>query len=139
MPDSTALSPPTSGGSHNHTKRPYDTQNFLTTHKTGILPKPFSIDPPSAGTVTNPSVPETYALSRTNTRFSTSPNRRLQNPNSSALPSSPTPCQFSPNLQMLQPTASPEKISKINALEKQTKDDPSRQKSLLSRQSTEIF
>ena len=32
--------------------------------KTGTPPKQFSIDPPSTGTVTNPSVPENHELSR---------------------------------------------------------------------------
>ena len=40
------------------------TQNILMIQKTGTPPKQFSIDPPSTGTVTNPSVPETHELSR---------------------------------------------------------------------------
>ena len=107
--------------------------------KDGALPKPFSIDPPSAGTVANPSVPETHELSR-----KTASQRILMDdsktPNSSAVPSSPTPCQSSSNPQMLHSTASPNIISTIIAPEKQTKDDLSRQKSLLSSiQSTYSF
>ena len=40
------------------------TQNILMNQKAKPLPKPFSLDPPSAGTVANPSVPETHELSR---------------------------------------------------------------------------
>ena len=41
------------------------TQNILMNPKTGTHPKQFSIDPPSAGTVTTSSVPETDELPRT--------------------------------------------------------------------------
>ena len=99
--------------------------------KTGTPPKQFSIDPPSTGTVTNPSVPETHELSRASasqiilmgdSKASTS----------SALPSSPIPRQSSSSLQTPHPEVSPDIISQFNAPEKQTKDDLSRQKSLLS-------
>ena len=40
------------------------TRSILMNQKTGTPPKPFSIDPPSVGTVTNLSVPETHGLSR---------------------------------------------------------------------------
>ena len=40
------------------------TQNILMNQTTGTPPKQFSIDPPSAGTVTNPTVPETHESSR---------------------------------------------------------------------------
>ena len=99
--------------------------------KTGTFPKQFSIDPPSAGTITNPTVPETHELPRAFTSqiilMGTS-----NTPKSSDLPSSPTPCQFSSNIQTPHPAASLDIISKLKALEKQTKDDLSRQKSLLS-------
>ena len=99
--------------------------------KTGSFPKQFSIDPPSAGTITNPTVPETHELPRAFTSqiilMGTS-----NTPKSSDLPSSPTPCQFSSNIQTPHPAASLDIISKLKALEKQTKDDLSRQKSLLS-------
>ena len=53
-------------------------------------------------------------------------------PNSSALPSSSTPCQSSSSFQTPHPAVSPDISSKFNALQKQTKDDLARQKSLLS-------
>ena len=99
------------------------TQNILMNQKTGT--------PPSAGTVTNPSVPETHELSRASvsqiilmgdSKTSTS----------SALPSSPIPRQSSLSPQMPHSTVSPDIISKFNALEKQIKCDLSHQKSLLS-------
>ena len=101
--------------------------------KTETAPKPFSIDPPSAGTVANPSVPETRELSRASASqiILMGDSKTLT---SSALPSS-TPRQSSSSLQFsqtLQPAVSPDIISHFNALEKQTKDDLSRQKSLLS-------
>ena len=40
------------------------TQYILMNQKTGTPPKPFSIDPPSADTVTNPLVPENHEVSR---------------------------------------------------------------------------
>ena len=99
--------------------------------KTETPPKPFSIEPPSAGTVANPSLTETRELSRASASqiiimgdFKT--------PTSSALPSSPTPRQSSLSFQTLQSALSPDIISQFNALEKQTKEDLSRQKSLLS-------
>ena len=98
--------------------------------KTGTPPKQFSIDPPSAGTVTNPSVPETHELSRASaSQFILMGDSKTST--SSAL-SSPIPRQFSSSLQTLRPEISPDIISQLNALEKQTKDDLSRQKSLLS-------
>ena len=98
--------------------------------KTRTSPKQFSIDPPGAGTIMNPSVPETLELSRTSVSQIILMGDS-KTPKSSALPSS-TPCQSSSNLQTLHSAASPDIISKFNALEKQTKDDLSRQKSLLS-------
>ena len=99
--------------------------------KTGTRPKQFSIDPPSAGTIMNPSVPATHELS-----WAPAPHFILigdsKTPISSALACSPDPCQSSSNLQTLHSAASPDIISNFNALEKQTKDDISRQNSLLS-------
>ena len=107
------------------------TQNILMNQKSGTSPKPFSIDPPSAGTVTNPAVTETYEMPRASASqiilMSSS-----KNSDSSALPSSPTPCQASSSPQTPHSAASPDIISKFTALEKLTKDDLSRQKSLLS-------
>ena len=106
------------------------TQNILKNQKTGSLPRPFSIDPPSAGAITNPSMPETHELSR-------KPASQLilmgnsKAPKSSALRSSP-PRQSSSDLQALHSTASPDINSQFNAPEKQTKDDLSRQKLPLS-------
>ena len=95
--------------------------------KSETPPKPFSIDPPSAGTVANPSVPETRELSR-----ASAPQIILmgdsKTPTSSALPSFPTPRQSFSSLQRLQSAVSPDIISQFNALEKQTKDDLSRRK-----------
>ena len=107
------------------------TQNILMNQKPGSPPKQFSIDPPSAGTVTNPSLPETHELSRASTsKIILMGDSDL--PKSSDLPSSLTPCQFSSDFQTPHSAASSNIISKLNALEKQTKDDLSRQKSLLS-------
>ena len=106
------------------------TQNILMNQKTGTPTKQFSIDPPSAGTITNPTVPETHELPQA----STSQIILMGNshtPKSPDLPSS-TPCQLPSNFQTPPPAASSDIISKLNALEKQTKDDLSRQKSLLS-------
>ena len=106
------------------------TQNILMNQKTRTPPKQFSIDPPSTGTVTNPSVPETHELSRA----SASQIILMRDPKtstSSTLPS-PIPRQSSSSLQTLRPETSPDIISQFHALEKQTKDDLSRQKSLLS-------
>ena len=107
------------------------TQNILMNQKTGTSPKPFSIDPPSAGTVANPAVPETHELPR-----ASAPQIILMGDskisNSSALPSSPIPCQALSISETPHSAVSPEIISKFNALEKQAKDDLSRQKSLLS-------
>ena len=106
------------------------TQSKLVNQKTGNPLKPFSIDPPSVGTVTNPSVPETHELSQAQASqiilLSDS-----KTSDSSALPSSPTSCQFSSNPQTLQSETCPKMISKIIALEKQIKDDLSHQKSLI--------
>ena len=91
------------------------TQNILMNQKYGTLPKPFSIDPPSAGTVTTPSVSETHELSRTAaSQLILISNSKA--PKSSALPSSPSPAQSSSDLQALHSTASPDIISKFNAL-----------------------
>ena len=99
--------------------------------KTGTPSKQFSIDPPSAGTVTNPTVPETHELSRASTsKIILMGNSDI--PESSDLSSSLTPCQFSSHLQTPHSAASSDITSKLNALEKQTTDDLSRQKSLLS-------
>ena len=106
------------------------TQNILMNQKTGTPLKQFSINPPSAGTVTNPSVPETHELSR-----ASAPQIILMGDSktstSSALPSSPIPRQSSSSLQTPHPGVSPDIISQFNALEKQTKDELSGQKSLL--------
>ena len=98
--------------------------------KNGTPPKKFSIDPPSAGTVTTSSVPETHELPRASASqiIQMGDSKTLK---SSALASS-IPCQFSSSLQTLHPAVSPDIISKLNALETQTKDDLSRQKSLFS-------
>ena len=107
------------------------TQNILMNPKTGTPPKQFSIDPPSAGTVTNSSVPETQELPRTSASqiILMGDSKTLE---SSALASSPIPCQSSSSLQTLHPAVSPDITSKFNTQQKQTKDDLSRQKSLLS-------
>ena len=107
------------------------TQNILMNQKTGSPPKQFSIDPPSAGTVTKPSMPETHELSLASTS-KTVLMGDSDIPKSSDLPSSLTSCQFSSDLQMPHSAASSDIISKLDALEKQTKDDLSRQKSMLS-------
>ena len=107
------------------------TQNILMNQKTGTLPKQFFIDPPSAVTVTNSSGPETHELPRESTsQFILMGDSKF--PKSSASASSPIPCQSSSSLQTPHPAVSSEINSKFNALEKQTKDDFSRQKSLLS-------
>ena len=106
-------------------------QTFFANQKTGTSPKPFSIDPPIAGTVTNPTVPETHESPR-----ATAPQIILmgdsKKSNSSALPSCPTPYQAPSSSQRPHSAVSPEIISKLDALEKQTKDDLSHQKSILS-------
>ena len=106
------------------------TQNILMNPKTGTPPKPFSIDPPSAGTVTNSSVPETHELPRTSASqiILMGDSKTLK---SSALASSPISCQSSWSLQTLHLAVAPDIICQFNALEKQTKDDLSHQKSLL--------
>ena len=76
-------------------------------------------------------MPETHESSRA----STSQIIQMDNsktPKSPALPPSPTPCQSSSNPQTFYSVAPPDIFSKLNALEKQIKDDLSRQKSLLS-------
>ena len=73
------------------------TQNILMNQKTGSPPKQFSIHPPSAGTVTNPSLPETNELSRASiSKIILMGDSDI--PKSSDLPSSLTPCQFSSDL-----------------------------------------
>ena len=105
------------------------TQNIYES-ESGTLPKPFSIDTPTAGTVTNPSVPESHGLSRASgSQIILMGDSKT--PKSSAVPS-PVPCQSSSSLQTPHSAVSPDIISKFNALEKQSKDDLSRQKSLLS-------
>ena len=107
------------------------TQNILINQNTGTPPKHFFIDPPSASTVTNPAVPENHELPRASaSQFILMGDSRI--PKSSALPSSPIPCQVSSSPQTRHSTVSPDIISKFNALKKQTKVDLSRQKSLLS-------
>ena len=107
------------------------TQNLLMNQKTETPPKPFSIDPPSAGTVANPSVTKTRELSRTSASQIILMGDS-KTPTSSVLPYSPTPRQSLSSLQTLQQAVSPDIISQFNTLEKQTKEDLSRQKSLLS-------
>ena len=97
-------------------------QTFLTNQKTGTPPKQFSIDPPSAGTVTNPQVPETRELPRA----STSQALLMGDSNTPKLSDSPS------NLRISQSAAPSDILSKLDALEKQTKDHLSRQKSLFS-------
>ena len=111
------------------------TQSILLNQKAGTFPKSFSIDPPSAGTAMNPSVPETHERSQASASqiILMGDSKALK---SSALPSSPITRQSSSRLQTLHSAVSPDIISKFNALEKQTifstPDDLSRQKSLLS-------
>ena len=107
------------------------TQNILMNKTTGTPPKQFSIDPPSAGTVTNPTVPGTHETSRASTSQIILMDDS-KTPKSPALPFSPTLCQSSSNSQTLYSVAPPDIVSKFNALEKQIKDDLSCQKSLLS-------
>ena len=73
------------------------TQNILMNQTIGTPPKQFSIDPPSAGTVTNPTVPEI----REPPRASTSKIILMGDsdfPKSCDLPSSLTSCHFSSDL-----------------------------------------
>ena len=97
-------------------------QNFLTNQKTGTPPKQFSIDPPSASTVTNPQVPEISELPRA----STSQILLMGDPNTPKLSDSPSKPRIS------QSAAPSDILSKLDALEKQTTDLLSRQKSLFS-------
>ena len=97
-------------------------QTFLTNQKTGTPPKQFSIDPPSAGTVTNPQVPETSELPRA----STSQILLMGDSNTPKLSDSPSKPRIS------QSAAPSDILSKLDALEKQTTDHLSRQKSLFS-------
>ena len=97
-------------------------QTFLTNQRTGTPPKQFSIDPPSAGTVTNPQVPETRELPRA----STYQIFLMGDSNTPKLSDSPS------NLRISQSAAPSDILSKLDALEKQTKDHLSRQKSLFS-------
>ena len=97
-------------------------QTFLTNQKTGTPPKQFSIDPPSAGTVTNPQVSETCELPRA----STSQIPLMGDSNTPKLSDSPS------NLRISQSAAPSDILSKLDALEKQTTDHLSRQKSLFS-------
>ena len=80
--------------------------------------------------MTNPSVPETHELSRASaSQIMLMVDSKTST--SSTLPS-PIPRQSSSSLQTFRPETSPDIISQFNALEKQTKDDLSRHKSLLS-------
>ena len=97
-------------------------QTFLTNQKTGTPPKPFSIDPPSAGTVTNPQVPETSELPRASTA-QLPPMGDSNTPKLSDSPSKP---------RISRSAAPSDILSKLDALEKQTTDHLSRQKSLFS-------
>ena len=107
------------------------TQNIFMNQNTETPPKQFSFDPPSAGTVTNPAVPETHGLPQASaSQIVLMGDSKI--PKSSALPSSPVPCQVSSSPQTPHSAVSPDITSKFNTLEKQTKDDLSRQKSLLS-------
>ena len=107
------------------------TQNVLMNPNTGTPTKQFFIDPPSAGTITRPAVPETHELPRTSaSQIILMGDSKV--PKSSALPFSPIPCQVSSSSQTPHSAVSPDILSKFNALEKQTKDDLSRQRSLLS-------
>ena len=106
------------------------TQNILMNPKTETPPRQFSIDPPSAGTVTNPAVPETHELPRASaSQIILMGDSKI--PKSSGLPS-PSLCQISSSPQTPHSAVSPDLLSKFNALEEQTKGDLSRQKSLLS-------
>ena len=74
------------------------TRNILVNQKTGTVPKQFSIDPPSAGTVTNPTVPETRELPRASTsQIILMGDSNI--PKTPDLPPSLTPCQSSSNFQ----------------------------------------
>ena len=107
------------------------TQNILMNPKTKTPQRQFSIDPPSAGTVTNPAVPETHELPRAFvSQIILMGDSKI--PKSSALPSPPSHCQVSSSPQTPRSAVSPDLLSKFNALEEQTKGDLSRQKSLLS-------
>ena len=99
--------------------------------KTETPPRQFSTDPPSAGTVTNPTVPETHELPQASASQIILMGDS-KNPKSSALPSSPSLCQVSSSPQTPQSAVSPDLLSKFNALEEQTKGDLSRHKSPLS-------
>ena len=107
------------------------TRNILMNQNTGTPPKQFSIDPPSAGTVTNHAVPKTHGLPRASaSQIILMCDTKI--PKSSALPTSPIPCQVSSSPQTPHSAVSADISSKIIALEKKTKDDLSRQKSQLS-------
>ena len=90
--------------------------------KTGTIPTQFSEDP---------SVPETHEMSRASSSQIILMGDS-KTPKSYALPSFPIPCQSSPSLRTPNSAQYPDIISKFNVLQKQTKDDLSRQKSLLS-------
>ena len=73
------------------------TQNILMNPKTETPPTQFSIDPPSAGAVTNPAVPETHELPRASVcQIILMGDSKI--PKSSALPS-PSHCQVSSSPQ----------------------------------------
>ena len=107
------------------------TQNILMNPKNETPPRQFSIDPPSAGAVTNPAVPETHELPRASASQIILMGDS-KTPTSSALPSSTIPRQVSSSPQTTRSALSPDLLSKLNTLEKQTQDDLSRQKSLIS-------
>ena len=106
------------------------TQNILVNPKNETPPRQFSIDPPSAGAVTNPAVPETHELPRASASQIILMGDS-KTPKSSALPSTILR-QVSSSPQTTRSALSPDLLSKLNTLEKQTKDDLSRQKSLIS-------
>ena len=97
-------------------------QTMHTNPRNGTHPKPFSIDPPSAGTVANPCVPETHEISRASASQIILMGDS-KTPTSSALPSSPTFRQSSSRIRTLHPAVSPDIISQFSTLEKETKDD----------------
>ena len=74
------------------------TENIHMNPKTGTPPKQFSIDPPSAGTLTNSAVPETHELPRASASQIILMGDS-KTPASSVLPSSPIPRQSSSNFE----------------------------------------
>ena len=106
-------------------------QNIRANQNTRTSPKPFSIDPPIGGTVTNPSMPEIHEpLRAPASQFILMGNSEI--PTSTELPSSTNPGQTSSNPHLFPTTTPPGLPSKFNALEKQLDDDVSRQKFVFS-------